>query len=69
MGERVPDAFSMGNNVLERLIHDPRVDRDLARRVLREVQGRVEVFIGMDIVLEMDEMWREGKLSVGKGKE
>ena len=41
---------------------DPRVDRDLARRVLGEVQGKVDVFIGRNVTLEMEEMLREKKL-------
>ena len=64
MGERVPDAFSMGNNVLERLIHDPRVDRDLARRALREVARIVDMHIWRDYVLEMEEILRDGRLEV-----
>ena len=45
-----------------------RVDRDLARRVLGEVQSKVDVFIGMNITLEMEEMLREGKLELGEGR-
>ena len=63
------DVSERCSKVLERWIHDPRVDRDLARRVLGEVQSKVDVFIGMNITLEMDEMLREGKLDVGKEKE
>ena len=48
--------------VLERWIQDPRVDRDLARRLLREVQSRVEVQIGMDYTMEMEEMLGEKRL-------
>ena len=48
-------------------ISDPRVDRDLAKRVLGEVQGKAEVFIGMNVTLEMEEMLREEKL--GKKRE
>ena len=48
--------------VLDRWIQDPRVDRDLARRLLREVQSRVEVQIGMDYTMEMEEMLGEGRL-------
>ena len=40
----------------------PRVDRDLARRLLREVQSRVEVQIGMDYTMEMEEMLGEKRL-------
>ena len=40
----------------------PRVDRDLARRLLREVQSRVEVQIGMDYTMEMEEMLGEERL-------
>ena len=48
--------------VLNRWIQDPRVDRDLARRLLREVQSRLEVQIGMDYTMEMDEMIGEKRL-------
>ncbi len=63
------DVSERCSKVLERWIHDPRVDRDLARRVLGEVQSKVDVFIGMDITLEMGEMVTEGKLEVRKEKE
>ena len=53
------------SKVLERWIHGRRVDRDLARRVLGEVQSKVDVFIGMNITLEMEEMLRKGKLELG----
>jgi len=68
----MPDGVDVSekcSKVLNRWIHDPRVDRDLARRVLGEVQSKVEVFIGMNITLEMEEMLREGKLELeGKNK-
>jgi len=66
----MPDGVDVSekcSKVLNRWIHDPRVDRDLARRVLGEVQSKVEVFIGMNITLEMEEMLREGRLEL-KGK-
>ena len=56
------DVSGRGSKVLERWIHDPRVDRDLARRVLREVAPRVDVHIGRDYVLEMEEMLSEDRL-------
>ena len=58
------DVSGRGSKVLERWIHDPRVDRDLARRVLREVAPRVDVHIGRDYVLEMEEMLSENRLRV-----
>ena len=48
--------------VLDRWIQDHIVDRDLARRLLREVQSRVEVQIGMDYTMEMEEMVGEKRL-------
>ena len=48
------------SRVLERWVSEPRVDRDLARRVLSEVATRVDVFV----VLEMEEMLREKKWEV-----
>ena len=47
---------------MERWIQDPRVDRDLASKLLREVQSRAEVHIGMDYTLEMEEMLKEKSL-------
>ena len=44
--EEMPGAVDVSgrkSKVLERWIQDPRVDRDLASKVLREVQTRVEV--------------------------
>ena len=41
--------------VLDRWLNDPRVDRDLASTVLREVSAKVEVHIGRDYVIEMQE--------------
>ena len=58
-----PGAVDMKRSVvLDRWIQNPRVDRDLARRLLREVQSRVEVQIGMDYTMEMEEMLGEGRL-------
>ena len=59
------DVSERCSKVLERWIHGRRVDRDLARRVLGEVQSKVDVFIGMNITLEMEEMLRKGKLELG----
>ena len=56
------DVSGRKSKVLDRWIKDPRVDRDLARRVLGEVQGKVDVFIGRNVTLEMEEMLREKKL-------
>ena len=60
------DVSVRGSRVLERWIHDPRVDRDLARRVLQEVAPRVDVHIGRDYVLEMEGMLSEGRLEEEK---
>ena len=38
------------------------MDRDLARRVLREVSTRVEVQLSRDYTLDMEEMLREKRL-------
>ena len=59
------DVSEKCSKVLERWIHGRRVNRDLARRVLGEVQSKVEVFIGMNITLEMEEMLRNRKLELG----
>ena len=48
--------------MLERWIQDPRVDRDLASKVLREVQTRMEVCVGRDYTLDMEEMLRAKRL-------
>ena len=64
----MPEGLDVGercSKVLERWIHGRRVDRDLARRVLGEVQSKVDVFIEMNITLEMEEMLRKGKLELG----
>ena len=53
------DVSERGSKVLKRWIIDPRVDRDLARRVLREVSLRVDVHIGRDYVLDMEDMLNE----------
>ena len=53
------DVSERGSKVLRRWINDPRVDRDLARRVLREVSLRVDVHIGRDYVLDMEDMLNE----------
>ena len=53
------DVSERGSKVLRRWINDPRVDRDLARRVLREVSPRVDVHIGRDYVLDMEDMLKE----------
>ena len=53
------DVSERGSKVLRRWINDPRVDRDLARRVLREVSLRVDVHIGRDYVLDMEDMLKE----------
>ena len=58
-----------GGPELERWISDPKMDRDLARRVLGEVQSKVEVFIGINVTLEMEDMLWKGKLELEKGKE
>ena len=59
----IPRSVSVKRSVvLDRWIQDPRVDRDLARRLLREVQSRVEVQIGMDYTMEMEEVLGEGRL-------
>ena len=63
--EEMPGAMDVSwkkSKVLERWIQDPRVDRDLASKLLREVQSRVEVQIGMDYTLEMEEMLKEKRL-------
>ena len=63
--EEMPEGVDVSDRcsrVLDRWMKDPRVDRDLARRVLGEVQGKVDVFIGRNVTLEMEEMLREKKL-------
>ena len=63
--EEMPGAVDVSgrkSRVLERWIQDPRVDRDLASKVLREVQTRVEVSVGRDYTLDMEELLRAKKL-------
>ena len=63
--EEMPGAVDVSwkkSQVLERWIHDPRVGRDLASKLLREVQSRVEVHVGRDYALEMEDMLKEKRL-------
>ena len=61
------DVSGRKSVVLDRWLHDPRVDRDMASRVLREVSTRVDVHIGKNYVLEMEEMLREERLKEEEG--
>ena len=55
------DVSRRKSEVLDRWLNDPRVDRDLASRVLREVH------IGRDYVMEMHEMLDNEKLKEEEG--
>ena len=55
--------------VLDRWLNGRRVDRDLASRVLREVSSKVEVHIGRDYVMEMQELSREERVKEEKDRE
>ena len=61
------DVSGRKSVVLDRWLNDPRVDRDMASRVLREVSTRVDVHIGKNYVLEMEEMLREERLKEEEG--
>ena len=61
------DVSGRKSVVLDRWLHDPRVDRDMASRVLREVSTRVDVHIGKNYVLEVEEMLREERLKEEEG--
>ena len=61
------DVSGRKSVLLDRWLNDPRVDRDLASRVLREVSTRVDVHIGKNYVLEMEEMLREERLKEEEG--
>ena len=57
--EEVPGAVDVSgreSKVLGRWIQDPRADKNLASGVLREVQTRVEVHVGRDFTLDVEEM-------------
>ena len=56
------DVSARKSRVLERWIQNPMVDRDLASKVLRELQTRVEVQVGRDYMLDMNEMLKEKRL-------
>ena len=68
--QEMPGAVDVSRRksvVLDRWLNDPRVDRDLASRVLREVSTKVEVHIGRDYVMEMQELLREERLKEEEG--
>ena len=61
------DVSGRKSVVLDRWLHDPRVDRDMASRGLREVSTRVDVHIGKNYMPEMEEMLREERLKEEEG--
>ena len=61
------DVSSRKSVVLDRWLNDPRVDRDMASKVLREVSTRVDVHIGRNYVLEMQELLKEERLKEEEG--
>ena len=68
--EEVPGAVDVSgrkSKVLGRWIQDPRADRDLASRVLREMQTRVEVHVGRDFTLDVEEMFNTNMKEVEVG--
>ena len=68
--QEMPGAVDVSRRksvVLDRWLNYPRVDRDLASRVLREVSTKVEVHIGRDYAMEMQELLREGRLKEEEG--
>ena len=61
--EEMPGAVDVSgrmSKVLERWIQDPRVDRVLASKVLREVQTKVEVHVGRDYTLDVEYEYEGG---------